>query len=330
MVSRMGLALCLGVPFSLLLLSYAWLAFDHGTLLLWNVLVHESGRYTLGETVFYVSHFLREVPVDVAYALFVLAAWPRTGGRNGRVSRRRALVVAWVAGSMALVLISFATWRAAEQHGWATAWADFLQYRTRDDLTAYGSHWHYHWLSTLWFGSAALLSAPLACRLFTTANAMRRRTLGWAAWGYFVGMTLLFGISADVFTDVRYAGHQAREIMTHGPLTLLLALAALHLAGRWVTEEREPTSRDRTPTVSGMVGWLYVVMFFCIPLMLVLVAFSGDVMEAGQSEHGLSAMVGGHFFEHILDYLLVILLTLSGYCWLEVRSGNKRKVYTAA
>ena len=45
-----------------------------GAAALWNVVIHESGRYTLGETVLYHSHFLREIAVDLSMALFILAA----------------------------------------------------------------------------------------------------------------------------------------------------------------------------------------------------------------------------------------------------------------
>jgi hypothetical protein len=69
-------------PSLVLAASYLWLANDHGTLLLWNVIVHESGRYTFGQTVLYFSHFLREVPTAMAYALFLL-------GISGAVARRR-------------------------------------------------------------------------------------------------------------------------------------------------------------------------------------------------------------------------------------------------
>jgi hypothetical protein len=103
---------------------------------------------------------------------------------------------------------------------------DLLQYRTRDDLAGYGTHWRYHWLSTLWFG-AAVGVAPAMAHWITGAPVLRRSRF-WTrvAWGYFLALTLVFGMSADVFLDVRYAGHQAREILTHGPVTLLLGLGS--------------------------------------------------------------------------------------------------------
>jgi hypothetical protein len=47
-------------------------------------------------------------------------------------------------------------------------------------------------------------------------------------------------------------------------------------------------------------------------------------MDAGQSERGLAAMVGAHFFEHVLDYLIVILLAAGGYVWLMARQFKRQ------
>lgn len=43
-----ALAVCFGIPMLTLAASYLWLAVHHGTPRLWSVVVHESGRYTLG------------------------------------------------------------------------------------------------------------------------------------------------------------------------------------------------------------------------------------------------------------------------------------------
>jgi len=131
-------------------------------------------------------------------------------------------------------------------HGWGSALQDLPQYRTRDDLAGYGTHWHYDWLSTLWFG-AAVGVAPAVAHWITGAPVLRQRRF-WTrvAWGYFLAVTLVFGVSSDVFLAVRYAGHEAREILTHGPVRLLLGLGVL-LAARVgpTTAGAEPTSLRR-------------------------------------------------------------------------------------
>ena len=302
-------------------MAYCWLAVDHGSPWLWNVAIHESGRYTLGETVFYFGHFLREIPTDVAYVLFLLAGVSRSPPiRGGRpVDEGRARLAASGALLLAVALAAAAFVVAAERHGANSALADLLQFRTRDDLSSYGSHWRFHWLSTAWFGVVALLltgrspgdpGGAAVSRASSTAPA-------WIAWGYFFGLTAVWGFSGEIFTSVRYAGHQAREILTHGAVTLPLALGVLRLQRDWlsVSDPDGPPRRLRTAVGSaaarrtGPGTWLSAGLAFAIPAYLAAVALSGDVMEAGQSEHGLSAMVAGHFFEHVLDYVFVVCLT---------------------
>jgi hypothetical protein len=299
-------ALCLGVPVAVLAASYLWLAYDHGTLLLWNVIVHETGRYTFGQTVLYFNHFLREVPTAIAYALFLLGisgAVPRRsdhGGERGRGVGGLALVLAGA-------LVAGALLMSAASHGWDSAMQDLLQYRTRDDLAGYGTHWHYHWLSTLWFG-AAVGVAPIVAHWITGAPVLRQRRF-WtrAAWGYFLALTLVFGVSADVFLDVRYAGHQAREILTHGPVTLLLGLGVLLAAGVGRTLANAEHTSLRRPLAMALAA-----LTLLVPAYLAVVSLGGDVMAEGQSDFGLGAMVGAHYFEHALDYLLVLLILGGG------------------
>lgn len=331
---RLLLLACFAVPAVVLAACYAWLAADRGTLWLWDVVVHESGRYTLAQTVLYFGHFLRELPTDLAYALFLLAAAggiaerservaPDTGARYGRQrdratrsavtpeeamhnerpptagSRGRVLALLGLGGA-ALVVVIAAT-AAASTAGWRSALLDLAQFRTRDEVSAYGSHWRYHWLSTLWFGAAVGAVGSIAARL--TRDSLLRASAAWerVAWGYFVVLTIVFGVSTDVFTDPRYVGHQAREILTHGPVTALLGLGALAVARRWLGLRDDRRGQPSQP-------WLRLVVAIAIPAYLSVSALGGDVLAAGQTEHGLAAMVAAHWFEHGLDYLIVPLM----------------------
>ncbi|HUF71081.1 MAG TPA: glycosyltransferase family 87 protein [Longimicrobiales bacterium] len=105
---RAWIALCLTVPLGVLIGAYVWLVIDHGETWLWNVVVHESGRYTLGQTMLYFRHFLREIPTVVAMALFVIAAGAPPGGALDRASElRRSRVLAVAALTLALLLAAF-------------------------------------------------------------------------------------------------------------------------------------------------------------------------------------------------------------------------------
>ncbi|MGH9934930.1 MAG: hypothetical protein ACREAM_01720 [Blastocatellia bacterium] len=345
--------LCLAPPLTILALAYAWLAADHGTLWLWDVKVHESGCYTLRETVFYFGHFLREIPVDVGMALFLLAGFmnaraisPNKSLDSGRAARWAWLLLAAAAG---LVAAAFAI--AASRQGWASAALDLLQFRTRDYLSEYGSHWRFHWLSTLWFGVVTMLGAPLITWLdrgsriedrksrHCVASDLRSSILdprssildprswqvrSWLApWGYFAMLTTVFWFSGKTFTDVRYTGHQAREIMTHGPVTCLLGFGVLRLlAARLSSPFDKPAGGAGVKP--GPAVYVQAALALLIPAYLAAVTLSGDVMEAGQSERGLAAMVGAHFFEHVLDYLLVILLVAGGYAWVASRQLERQ------
>lgn len=303
-----------GVPALVLAGSYAWLALEHGTLGLWNVVVHESGRYTLGETVLYYGHFLREIPTVVAFVLFLLGSSGAVGpGSSGTVegggpgSRGLRPGMGWAALALAGTLVGVALLRTATVQGWESALLDLAQYRTRDDLVGFGTHWRYHWLSTLWFGAVAGLAPGLTKRLSGIPALAVHRPWMAAGWGYVLVLTLVFGLSGDVFLDARYAGHQAREILTHGPVTLLLGLGTVALAGLRGSRglQRPPSSPPRGSTAT------FTALALAVPVHLAVVTLAGGVMEHGQSEHGLAAMVAAHYFEHSLDYLLVFLLLVA-------------------
>lgn len=315
---------CWAIPLLLLAASYVWLSVDHGTVRLWGVVVHESGRYTLGDTVLYFGHFLREVPLVVGYALFFLGSSGavQSGNRKPVGSRRSASTLlprgmGWTALALAGALVTAALLRTARLQGWESAFLDLAQYRTRDDLVGFGTHWRYHWLSTLWFGAVVGLAPALLNRLLR-APALRLHGRWLAvAWGYFLLLTLVFGLSGEVFRDMRYVGHQAREILTHGPVTLLLGLGILLAAGE--------AGEDRSGPAIVLPAWMtagFAGLALLIPVYLGGRGLGGDVMEHGQSEGGLAAMVAAHYFEHCLDYLLALLLLVAGLVLVNLRSPS--------
>ncbi|MCA9727033.1 MAG: hypothetical protein R3E12_12500 [Candidatus Eisenbacteria bacterium] len=64
-------AIALAVPVVTLCGSYLYLTRLHGTWRLFSSVVHEDGRRTLLQTIFYFEHFLREVPVSAFLAIAV-------------------------------------------------------------------------------------------------------------------------------------------------------------------------------------------------------------------------------------------------------------------
>jgi hypothetical protein len=302
--ARWPTPLLLVVPVTLLAGAYVWLALEHGTWTLWGVIVHESGRYTLGQTVFFFRHFLREVPVDVAMGLFCAAAI----GSAEPAARRRPPAAA--AALLAVGLVALAFVLEAGEEGSREVARDLLQFRTRDDDAVYGAHWNSHLLSTIWFGAAAYGAAVIwAGRGGLVRPRGAARTLRAAAWGWVALLTVVFGVQADVFTSPRYIGHQAREILTHGLITLPLTIAVL----RWVTGRRAHLGADATPVArpSRSVQAALWIAIAGIPIFLVLAFRGADFAATAQLQSGLAGVVAAHAFEHVLDMVLVVLVGLA-------------------
>lgn len=309
----------IGSAFVVLAVAWTWLALEHGSVRLWDVVVHESGRYTLKETVLYFQHFLREVPTLLTVALFAIAAYgaPAVPHSHRRRALRRGPVLS-LGFLLAAAMLAFAFWFVAQKHGSASAWRNLMQYHTRDDLVSYGSHWRFHWLSTLWLGLAASLSARAAARWLGAplpSDTPAGRVISAVAWGWFFGLSLVFVPTHEPFLDPRYIGHQAREILTHSLVTLPLALGLLALCLR--AHGCSPTRvSSRVPISVPCVAAVFV-----IPIYLGLATVLGGALAHGQTSGGLAAMVAAHFFEHLLDYVFVALLCAGAYGVLLTRAG---------
>lgn len=297
--------LLLAIPLSLLAGAYIWLGLVHRTWNLWGETVHESGRYTLGQTIFFFRHFLREIPIDLAMGLICAAAV--TGAHP---TRQRRPMLAGLAGLAACALFALAFLRAAGEEGWGEALRDLFQFRTRDDDAAFGAHWNFHLLSTTWFCAAATAAAALwAGQGGLVRMGGRARPLFVAAWGWVVFLTVVFGVQGEVFTSPRYIGHQAREILTHGLITLPLTIAVL----RWVGTLPSPSSGIQTPVerprkMWTLLSWILVVG---IPLFLIGVFRGTDFAATAQMQSALAGVVASHVFEHLLDIALVVSVGLA-------------------
>lgn len=312
----------LGGALTVLVAAWFWLVVEHGTLRLWDVVVHESGQYTLGQTVLYFRHFLREVPTLFTIALFAIAAYgvPLVPPDERPRARRRArwYALAGLLGAGLMFVVAFSSVR--QEYGTVSALLNLMQYHTRDYLVSYGSHWRFHWLSTLWLGLATSLCARVAARWLGAPAPSDTRgggILTAVAWGWFLGLSLVFVPSTEPFLDPRYIGHQAREILTHSLVTLPVGLGLLAMCLR-AHGCGEPRSGVAVP-----ISLTCLAAVFVIPIYLGLATVLGGAIAHGQTAGGLAAMVAAHFFEHVLDYLFVALLCSGGYGLLLARASGR-------
>ncbi len=249
----------------------------------WQTIVHEDGKRTLLETVFYFEHALGELPVEVILSIAVAGAalWfakPRFP-RNSSVFI--ALLLAAITVDATLVI---GAWRTV---GPETTEQFLLQNHTRDGAPPeFGSHWRYHLLS-----EASLMLLPAAMLRFW-APVGHRRWASAAGVAAFLAACLIFGVNRLPFSDPRYLGHQARETFTHALVTIPLALwLCLSLS-----EPSVKTFRWSWPVEATGCGLL---MLYQV----------GGVVLTGSREHAQThdvvRIVCSHFFEHTFSYLVV-------------------------
>lgn len=303
-------AILVGGPAAVLVGSYVLLAIHHGVWNLFPVVVHENGRYTLTETIFYFRHFVRELPVNtlIAMGLGMLAGLhsplERAGSAQGISACRQTGLAALLMAATAIAI----TWGQYDRN---EAWTELAQYRTRDELAEFGSHWRYHLLHIV-DSVLFCLGMLLVTRGLTTARELNRIALGWlAVLGVaFVMITLAFGSPLRALTDPLYLAHQAREIETHRLLTLCPALACLLLIDLRLDASSKLSVVNRRMIWLG-VGW--IVLATLIPLWIVWRLREVNIGSLAQRQTGLWQLAAAHHFEHLLDSVYVTLLSAWAY-----------------
>jgi hypothetical protein len=138
------------LPVTVLCVSYFYLVLYYGQWNLASIKIHESGQYTLWETIFYFSHFAREIPILFFLAMALLCAFrafpPRAVGPvNGYKKLRQASCL------LAGAYLVFAVAGGVMAVGWEEWYWNVAQYRRRDDWFEHGGHWGYHFWHVVHF-----------------------------------------------------------------------------------------------------------------------------------------------------------------------------------
>jgi hypothetical protein len=304
------------VPSAILVLSFAIVCVHWNSAWPWDLAVHEDGRRTLLDTLFFFEHATRELPGDLLLAAAAGAAVyfalptprpprPRFDGRD------RALA------GIAVLLVALFVGAAVLQVGAPMVVENLLQHHTRPGAPLiWGSHWRYHLLERL----PMILSAVAlggAVRALAGRTGDRAGRAGGAACvalvALYLALTAVFtrslGDLALPFLDPRYLGHQAREIVTHATMTLPLALGgAVLLQGPF-----EPAPRPAPVRVRAF-GWPVALMAVALAMAgyALLAALSSGATSQGQTDDMVS-LVFVHFFEHALGYLTAPFAAAAAY-----------------
>jgi hypothetical protein len=298
--------LCFAVPVVVLAAAYAGIAAATGTAWPWLRIVHEDGQRTLFETVFYFEHALRELPLDLllAWAAAGAAAYFFPQSHSTPAAHRKSL---WYFTAVAVLIVAgmvVGTWWTG---GTAALLGNLAQMQTRPGAAPeWGAHWRYHLLERLALLLAAFtLFGTMAAGARIPSRGKPKFFLGSLA--AFLLLTIFFRLTAAPFTDPVYLGHQTRELLTHGLVTLPLAAAAcLALA-------RPPADANGDDKQMSLRWLLWPGGTAILTGSYVLVgAMASRASGMGQTPE-FHRLVLAHFFEHSFGYALVPVFAGSLY-----------------
>ena len=313
-------ALLLFIPLLVLLVAFVGVCFQAGTPWPWNSVVHEDGHRTLLQTIFYFEHATRELVLDASLALAVAGAvryfYPLPRHADAALRRMRTRMATCSVLVLAVILVG-------------TDWFDggqaildnLAQLHTREGAPlAWGAHWRYHLIER--FADMALAFAAVGVLWMCggrrdSGSAPPDVGLLIAAGLAFAAGTLVFHVTAEPFRDPTFLGHQLRELLTHGLVTVPLALyTCLVLARRY--------SMPLSAGSGSRATWpIYAAGGASVACGVYLLAAS--VLMKAQSygqKTSLAELIFPHFFEHTLGYLFVS--ALAGFLYLLRLNGASR------
>ena len=319
------------LPGGVVIASLIAICVHTGTLWPWGMVVHEDGRRTLTETVFYFEHATRELPLDlllsVAVAGSVLRFYPAIPtASTGRRRHSRRMFFGFLVLSAAVVGVVLVG--AGMQAGSQGVTANLMQMYTREGaVPAPGAHWRYHLLSRLAVMLSCYTLAGFSRRFSerdSTAGPRGSTKVFLIAGVALVAPGLLVGLTAEPFASPVYLGHQARELVTHTLVTMPWALGlCLWLRRKVMAETGKSGSRGTARDLRVVAGG--AVLIYCYLI-------AGALITGAQTEaqtDSLVPLVAVHFLEHSFTYVVTPVVAGSIYLWSVSQASWTRKQGTA-
>jgi hypothetical protein len=301
------------LPVAVYAVSYLYLAAYHGQPLLWHTVIHESGRLTFYETLFYSSHFLAHLPVHLVLALFFVGFFLGFAGPANTSHRDRRLLAAaigvFLLASLAHALLTFGPQDTLDY---------LLQRKQGADRFDEGGSWKLHYASTM------ILPLLMPAYIWTA-----RRLLGLPvhherfSWRLIAGGSagfLLFAAWFDAdplaaighaWSEPRYLGHAVREICT---FTLTYFPLLLWLMARRERPAASPAPRHVRMPRAAVGAFIVFIMGFTYQAAVALRADIGRITQkpdfAVGGELSVPYLLASHYFEHALDSIFFALAGL--------------------
>lgn len=312
--------ICLCIPALIIAGAYFHMVFRYQNLWLFNTIVHENGKYTLLEVIFYFRHFLWELPIKAWYSIVLAGLFFYYGQPPLREKQVKEASISYFPifafGFSAIGIAGIALIVTGENKGYHEALIGLSQYLTSELRSPlFGSHWRNHFLSNIVLVSTSA-AFILLFRYHINGGWIKRKFAGVFPFAVtiFITFTLLFGVNMDPFIKPSYLGHQLREIFgTDLPITMTLSLGLLfYLEGKYDFNchvQRKHNPRDRRITLRHLMFWSVIASVVSAFLIFKVLSLdtSAEIAKIGQTKNwSILDLFAWHFFEHSLDYFFTL------------------------
>lgn len=320
LIKSFPIIICFSIPAILLIGAYLYMSIIYQKPWLFNTVVHENGKYSLLEVIFYFRHFTWEILGKAVYSCFIVGVFYYYGNALSRRSRNVIVNIPQsrilLSGFLVFSIVVLSIIATSYKFGFKEAMLGFSQYRTSEiRLQDFGSHWRNHFLSNIVLFSASAFFVLLYRIVFFGGYWVKRRysNLFFISSGAFIFLAVFFGFTKDPFATASYLGHQLREIFGSDlPITMLLAIGLLIYLEERYDNGREKIKVERQENhnnVLCLIYWSLPFIFISSFLVLKILSLdiSANITKIGSTENwSVLDVFARHFFEHSLDYLFVV------------------------
>jgi len=309
------------------LVSYFYLGYYHHRIFLFNTILHESGEYTLLQTIFYASHFLGHIPIYTVLALLFIGIYlsltpPKFYSRLPKYN--------WLLPILLIILLLGSLILSKTIFGAEDTAAFIMQQKQGVGIYAEGGAWNLHLPSTLLLLLGMPIYIYLVKRIFHRNIELNPYGILYFSLGIillvFLTMLLNRNLGATlsfILSNPRYLAHSIRELatfpLTYFPIPLYFMLKA------------ENESNGAAPQQKGIEYGIYILstLFLCgvfYQANFSLQAGIGNIAQkpafASSGHLTIPYLLASHYFEHVLDSIYFAILCLWLYALAKKRIIN--------
>jgi hypothetical protein len=316
--NKIGLIWLLILPLAVYFFSYIYLAVYHKKLFLFNTIVHESGKYTLLEDIFYASHFLGHVPVLTFLAFYFVGVFAVF---NVPVPKKNTAKFVIILISSIIFLLGVSYLLSVKFFGIKDTLDFIMQLKQSESISQKGGSWLLHLPSSIML---FLLIPPYifyVMRLTAVPAAANKKFNWYIIFGIILFFAFTAFFTADFFgslklvwTDPRYLAHSVRELatfpVTYFPIALFFLFGKSHL-NSLPSQNCSNNSKYMILFTLTFIGLLIYQMYVSLTAGIGQIAQKPAFAESGSLS--ICYLLASHYFEHFLDTIYFTLLCLLLY-----------------